>query len=121
MSEMTLSTRPPPLFENIKLRGLCWCVTVLVVSDDPAFITTWARVADEGRLLVWTTKVLVVTRLPRLSLHPLMSSHWALANMNVMVVNAEEEEEEKQQPSSLRYSKENQLNKSSLLASCIKY
>ncbi|KAK3892903.1 hypothetical protein Pcinc_003269 [Petrolisthes cinctipes] len=49
----------------------------------------WARVADEDRLLVWVTKVLVVTRLPRPSLHPLLSTHWTLANMNVMVVNAE--------------------------------
>ncbi|KAK4326450.1 hypothetical protein Pmani_003052 [Petrolisthes manimaculis] len=49
----------------------------------------WAKVADEDRLLVWVTKVLVVTRLPLPSLHPLLTTHWTLANMNVMVVNDE--------------------------------
>ncbi|KAK4311837.1 hypothetical protein Pmani_016697 [Petrolisthes manimaculis] len=61
----------------------------VLVSVDPAFIALWAKVADEERLLVWRSKVLVVSRLPRPSLHPLLSTHWALANMNVMLVNAE--------------------------------
>ncbi|XP_071526992.1 probable glutamate receptor [Panulirus ornatus] len=50
--------------EARRLRQLSWCVTVVVVSDDPAFLAAFAHWSLKGRLLVWSTRLLVLTRLP---------------------------------------------------------
>ncbi|KAK3869409.1 hypothetical protein Pcinc_025275, partial [Petrolisthes cinctipes] len=65
-----------------KLRLLSWCVTVVVVSDQFSFLTSFATAADDLRLLVWSTRLLVVSRLPLLQLHHLLSSYWAFSMMN---------------------------------------
>ncbi|KAG7162376.1 putative olfactory ionotropic receptor IR4-like 9 [Homarus americanus] len=39
----------------ISLRQVSWCVTVVVVSDDPAFLAAFAEWSLKGRLLVWST------------------------------------------------------------------
>ncbi|XP_071524147.1 glutamate receptor ionotropic, delta-2-like [Panulirus ornatus] len=67
--------------EARKLRQLSWCMTVVVVSDDPAFLAAFAQSSLKGRLLVWSTRLLVVTRLPRQelwNLHILLSMNNAL-------------------------------------------
>ncbi|ROT70074.1 olfactory ionotropic receptor IR4 [Penaeus vannamei] len=50
--------------EARKLRRLSWRVSVVVLSDDPAFLASFAESSLRGRLLVWATRLLVVTRLP---------------------------------------------------------
>ncbi|KAK4288862.1 hypothetical protein Pmani_038138 [Petrolisthes manimaculis] len=65
-----------------KLRLLSWCVTVVVVSDQFSFLTSFANTADDLRLLVWSTRLLVVSRLPLLQLHHLLTSYWAFSMMN---------------------------------------
>ncbi|XP_037782030.1 uncharacterized protein LOC119578533 [Penaeus monodon] len=47
-----------------KVRESSSCVNVVVLSDDPAFLASFAESSLRGRLLVWATRLLVVTRLP---------------------------------------------------------
>ncbi|KAK3877638.1 hypothetical protein Pcinc_017653 [Petrolisthes cinctipes] len=70
------------LLSRCQLRLLSWCVTVVVVSDQFSFLTLFATAADDLRLLVWSTRLLVVSRLPLLQLHHLLSSYWAFSMMN---------------------------------------
>ncbi|XP_071535585.1 probable glutamate receptor [Panulirus ornatus] len=69
--------------EARKLRQMSWCVTVVVVSDDPAFLTAFAKLSLKGRLLVWSGRLLIVTRLPILALHDL---HRTFAERNAMLI-----------------------------------
>nr|XP_045600082.1 probable glutamate receptor [Procambarus clarkii] len=69
------------------LRQVSWCVTVVVVSDDLTFLATFAQWSLKGRLLVWSTRLLVVTRLP---LHHLHHLHTLLSNTNSMLIIYEE-------------------------------
>ncbi|XP_047483147.1 uncharacterized protein LOC125035052 [Penaeus chinensis] len=67
-----------------KMRELSWCVNVVVLSDDPAFLASFAESSLRGRLLVWATRLLVVTRLPLHELRRLLSSSWTFSMMNAM-------------------------------------
>ncbi|XP_050733482.1 uncharacterized protein LOC127007033 isoform X4 [Eriocheir sinensis] len=67
-----------------RLRLLSWCVTVVVVSDDPAFLAAFAEAGDSGRLMVWETRLLVVTRLAKTQLSWLMQDYWTFSMMNTM-------------------------------------
>ncbi|XP_069951455.1 ionotropic receptor 93a-like [Cherax quadricarinatus] len=67
-----------------RLRQVSGCVTVVVVSDDITFLTDFAECSLEGRLLVWSTRLLAVTRLPLLQLQQLMRSHWTFSMMNAV-------------------------------------
>ncbi|XP_042211356.1 uncharacterized protein LOC121858786 [Homarus americanus] len=66
------------------------CVLVVVVSHDPVFLDTFAEWSLKGRLLVWATKLLVVTSLPLPQLHSLLSSHWTFSMMNTIFLNLED-------------------------------
>ncbi|XP_042231333.1 ionotropic receptor 93a-like isoform X2 [Homarus americanus] len=74
------------------------CVRVVVVSHDPVFLDTFAEWSLKGRLLVWATKLLVVTSLPLPQLHALLSSHWTFSMMNTILLNLDDT------PPNLRYS-----------------
>ena len=58
-------------------------VVVVVVSDDPALLAAFARQAREGRLLVWATRLIVVTRRALHRLHPL---HHTLSLTNSLLL-----------------------------------
>ncbi|XP_045101289.1 glutamate receptor U1-like [Portunus trituberculatus] len=60
-----------------------WMVVVVVVSDDPVFLAAFAQQAREGRLLVWATRLIVVSRQAPYSLHPL---HQTLALTNSLLL-----------------------------------
>ncbi|XP_071533860.1 LOW QUALITY PROTEIN: glutamate receptor ionotropic, kainate 2-like [Panulirus ornatus] len=62
------------------------CVTVVVVSDDPAFLATFAQFSLKGRLLIWSTRLLVVTRLPLPELRDLHKI-FAMNNAMLLMVN----------------------------------
>ncbi|XP_042216938.1 uncharacterized protein LOC121862692, partial [Homarus americanus] len=67
--------------EARRLRQVSWCVTVVVVSDDPAFLVTFAELSVKGRLLVWSSRLLIVTRpflLELQGLHKLLSLNNAM-------------------------------------------
>lgn len=73
-----------------QLRLLSWCVTVLAVSEEPQFLVSVAEWAVRHRLLVWATRLLVLTRLPLEELKHIMVSYWTFSMMNSMVLNVEE-------------------------------
>nr|XP_045610233.1 glutamate receptor-like [Procambarus clarkii] len=69
-----------------QVRQVSWCVMVVVVSDDLAFLAAFAQWSLKGRLLVWSTRLLVVTRLP---LHHLQVLHTLLSMTNSMLLVVE--------------------------------
>ncbi|KAG7162336.1 Glutamate receptor U1-like 7, partial [Homarus americanus] len=77
------------IYEARRLRQVSWCVTVVVVSDDPAFLAAFAEWSLKGRLLVWPTRLLVVTRLPLPELHHL---HKLLSMTNSMLLILEKDQ-----------------------------
>nr|XP_027221743.1 glutamate receptor 3.4-like [Penaeus vannamei] len=68
-----------------KLREASWCVNVVVPSDDPAFLASFAESSLRGRLLVWATRLLVVTRLPLQELRQLYQA-LSLTNSALLVL-----------------------------------
>ncbi|XP_069160802.1 probable glutamate receptor [Procambarus clarkii] len=65
------------------LRQLSSHTTIVVVSDDLAFLAAFAHWSLKGRLLVWSTRLLVVTRL---HLHHLQVHYTAFSRMNAMML-----------------------------------
>nr|XP_045593546.1 uncharacterized protein LOC123755110 [Procambarus clarkii] len=70
-----------------QLRQVSWCVTVVVVSDDLAFLAAFAQWSLKGRLLVWSTRLLAVTRLP---LRHLQVLHGTYSKTNSMLLIVED-------------------------------
>ncbi|KAG7175830.1 Ionotropic receptor 93a-like 19 [Homarus americanus] len=71
-----------------KVRQKSWCVTVVVVSDDPAFLASFAQKSRSGRLLVWESRLMLVTRLLSLpQVNTLLQRHWTFSMMNTMLIN----------------------------------
>ncbi|XP_063614361.1 uncharacterized protein LOC134787514 [Penaeus indicus] len=79
--------------EARKLRQASWCTNVVVLSDDPAFLASFAESSLRGRLLVWATRLLVVTRLSLQELRRLLSSSWTFSMMNTMMLLIDSETE----------------------------
>ncbi|XP_071545437.1 uncharacterized protein [Panulirus ornatus] len=90
--EVAVNTRDANLTQLVqmveearKLRQLSWCVTVVVVSDDPVFLATFAEWSLKGRLLLWSTRLLVLTRLPLQQLQGLQKT-FAMTNAMLLIV-----------------------------------
>ncbi|KAK3875504.1 hypothetical protein Pcinc_019623 [Petrolisthes cinctipes] len=66
------------------LRQMLWSVTVVVVSDNPLFLAAFSDCSSKGRLLMWSTRLLIFTRLPVSQLQIL---HKILSMMNAMLVH----------------------------------
>ncbi|XP_071540829.1 LOW QUALITY PROTEIN: probable glutamate receptor [Panulirus ornatus] len=69
--------------EARRLRQVSGCVTLVVVSDDPAFLAASAEWSLKGRLLTWSNKLLAVTRQPYQDLPHLYTS---FSMMNAMLL-----------------------------------
>ncbi|XP_063889388.1 uncharacterized protein LOC135116112 [Scylla paramamosain] len=67
-----------------KMRLMSWCTLVVVFSDNPTFLSVFAEMADKGRLMVWETRLLVITRLPLSNLQDLLQNYWTFSMMNTM-------------------------------------
>lgn len=57
-----------------QVKRVSWCVAVVVVSDDPSFLTAWTELARSGGLLAWPTQLVALTGLPKDRLRHLHSS-----------------------------------------------
>ncbi|XP_069982149.1 ionotropic receptor 21a-like [Penaeus vannamei] len=75
--------------EARKVRILRQCFSIIVLSDDLSFLSSFAESSLRGRLLVWATRLLVVTRLPLQELRRLLASSWTFSMMNAMVLITE--------------------------------
>ncbi|XP_047485596.1 uncharacterized protein LOC125036762 [Penaeus chinensis] len=73
-----------------KVRLSSHTVSVIVVSEDLTFLTSFAERSLEGRLFVWTTRLLLVTRLALSDLRDVLSSRWTFSMMNTVALNVEE-------------------------------
>ncbi|XP_045101287.1 uncharacterized protein LOC123498187 [Portunus trituberculatus] len=71
---------------TVEVRMASWMVVMVVVSDDPVFLAAFAQQAREGRLLVWATRLIVVSRRVPHSLYPLHQT-LALTNSLLLVVD----------------------------------
>ncbi|XP_069188742.1 uncharacterized protein [Procambarus clarkii] len=58
---MTLTQLPHVVDQARRLRQVSWCVTVVVVSDDLAFLAAFAQWSLNGRLVGPATRLLAVT------------------------------------------------------------
>ncbi|XP_045111733.1 uncharacterized protein LOC123504892 [Portunus trituberculatus] len=76
-----------PFSTIVNVRLLSFCSMVVVVSQDPDFLFTFAEWSLKGRLLVWATKLVVVTRLPLLKVQDLLPVHWTFSMMNTIFLN----------------------------------
>nr|XP_027232838.1 uncharacterized protein LOC113824296 [Penaeus vannamei] len=79
-----------PIAEARKVRNSSYCTRVVVLSDDPAFLASFAESSLRGRLLVWATRLLVVTRLPLQELRRLLALSWTFSMMNAMALRMED-------------------------------
>ncbi|XP_071540568.1 LOW QUALITY PROTEIN: probable glutamate receptor [Panulirus ornatus] len=70
-----------------QLRQISGCVTLVVVSDDPAFLAASAEWSLKGRLLTWSNKLLAVTRRPLQDLPHLYTS-FSMTNSMLIIVDA---------------------------------
>lgn len=75
----------------LKVRRESWCATVVVASQDAAFLTAFAEVSLARRLLVWPSRLLVFTRLSLQEVHRLLSSHWTFSMMNAALLNKQQD------------------------------
>ncbi|XP_042214829.1 uncharacterized protein LOC121861248 [Homarus americanus] len=70
-----------------QVRQLSRCVTVMLVSSDQEFLAAFAEWSLKGRLLVWSTRLLIITQQPLQELRTLMSTHWTFSMLNVILIN----------------------------------
>ncbi|KAK8384703.1 hypothetical protein O3P69_014345 [Scylla paramamosain] len=72
--------------------GETWhCLVVVVVSDDPAFLAAFAHLSLRRQALRWSTRILVLTRLP---LSHLGGLHGLLSNRNAMLLHVQKGKED---------------------------
>ncbi|XP_063886376.1 uncharacterized protein LOC135114404 [Scylla paramamosain] len=77
-----------------QVRRLSLCSMVVVVSLDHDFLIAFAEWSLKGRLLVWTTKLVVVSRLTIPQLQDLLPAHWTFSMMNTVFLNMEGDAEQ---------------------------
>ncbi|XP_069940070.1 glutamate receptor U1-like isoform X2 [Cherax quadricarinatus] len=72
------------LIENIKLlQQLSSYITIVVISDETTFLAAFTKWSGRSFLLVWSTRILMVTRS---HLSQLQNLHMALSKWNVMLL-----------------------------------
>ena len=62
---------------------------VVVASFDKEFLVAFAQWSLKLRLLVWTTKLVVVTHLNSTQLQDLLPASWTFSMMNIVFLNKE--------------------------------
>ncbi|XP_071526952.1 uncharacterized protein [Panulirus ornatus] len=73
-----------------RVRQESWCVRVVLVSHDPAFLAAFAESSLKGRLMAGPNRLLVVTRLSLPQLNALLPAHWTFYMMNTIFLNLED-------------------------------
>lgn len=61
-----------------------WCVTMILVSEDPSFLANMTNMVLQAGLLVWPTHLLVFTHLP---VSQMGSFHAALSQANALTLS----------------------------------
>nr|XP_053636403.1 probable glutamate receptor [Cherax quadricarinatus] len=72
------------LVDNVKmLRELSSYTTIVVISDEATFLAAFVKWSVKGRLMVWSTRLLILTHSRLMELQDL---HTTLSNLNSMLV-----------------------------------
>ncbi|ROT68778.1 Variant Ionotropic Glutamate Receptor [Penaeus vannamei] len=79
-----------PLARQIRLNYRC--TNVVVISRDLTFLTAFAKRSLQDRLLVWSTKLLLVTRRALREVQELLEAHWTFSMLNTALLNLWEDE-----------------------------
>ncbi|XP_069169916.1 probable glutamate receptor isoform X3 [Procambarus clarkii] len=82
-ANVTLTQLSQMVGEARRLRVVSRCMMMVVVSDDRSFLSSFAELSFQLRLLVWSTRLLVATHLP---LQELQHLHKVLASRNAMLL-----------------------------------
>ncbi|XP_042210298.1 uncharacterized protein LOC121858137 [Homarus americanus] len=69
-----------------QLRQMSSHTTIVLISDDPAFLAAFAEWSLKSRLLVWSTRLLAVTHLPLEKLHHLQRA-FSKINAVLAIIN----------------------------------
>ncbi|XP_064101701.1 ionotropic receptor 93a-like [Macrobrachium nipponense] len=72
---------------SLRLRSKC--LLVVYLDDDEHFLEVFAEGSLRGRLLVWASRLLVITRLSFLRLRSLLANYWTFSMMNAVMMNLE--------------------------------
>ncbi|XP_076045749.1 ionotropic receptor 93a-like [Oratosquilla oratoria] len=87
----TKNTSLPNLSDIIrkgrKVRLSAWCLIVLVMSEDTYFLEWLAKAIEKGRFLLWTNRMVVLSRIQRTELLRLLSGPWTYSMMSTVFVN----------------------------------
>ncbi|XP_063875883.1 uncharacterized protein LOC135108648 [Scylla paramamosain] len=89
-TNFTHSLIPQVVLQARRLRLLTWCMAVVVMSDNPTFLSAFAEASDKERLIVWTTKLVVVTSVTMPHLHSLLQDYWIFSRMNTLFIKSKE-------------------------------
>lgn len=88
--DLVVATTLLPFIDHVptpgQMRLASWMMVVVVVSDDPTFLAAFAQEAREGRLLVWATRLIIVTRRSPHHLHPVYKT-LAFTNSLLLLVD----------------------------------
>ncbi|XP_045124010.1 probable glutamate receptor, partial [Portunus trituberculatus] len=88
LSDNNTHTHLQETVDQIRQVGGAWhCLVVVVVSDDPAFLAAFAHLSHRRHALRWSTRILVLTRLP---LSHLGGLHFLLSNRNAMLLRIQD-------------------------------
>ncbi|XP_069960126.1 ionotropic receptor 21a-like [Cherax quadricarinatus] len=86
-NDTTLTSPLPNLIRYARqVRLLYPCVSLVVLSDDLAFWTSFGDLSLAGRLLVWETRLVCATSLPLETVRVLAAAHWIYAMMNTVIL-----------------------------------
>ncbi|XP_076058553.1 ionotropic receptor 93a-like [Oratosquilla oratoria] len=75
------------VLQHLQVRLASWCLTVGVVTEDLRFLEWLARAIQKGRLLVWTTSMVVLSRIQHSELLRLLRGPWTYSMMRTVFVN----------------------------------
>nr|XP_045604123.1 uncharacterized protein LOC123762005 [Procambarus clarkii] len=90
---LTIKDNIISIFKGFQVRQVSWCVTVVVVSDDLAFLAAFAQWSLKGRLLVSSTRLLVLTDVSLLN-HPTLSGIYSKMNAMLLLVKDSKKDHE---------------------------
>ena len=65
------------------------CAFVILISEDYTYLEALGEASLKARLLVWETRLIVITSLSLNQVESLMISSWTFSHMNSILVNFE--------------------------------
>lgn len=77
----------------LRVRQRSWCVRVVVVSRDPTFLLFFAESSLQHRLLLWSTRLLVLTDVQDHEVRHLLRANWTFSMMNTVFLSLKNDPE----------------------------